>query len=181
MTSSEVRRGKLVVYNAEIPQPDPVARGSRLGRESDGQGPLALPGRQARRRHSGAVAQGTARTPGRAGKGTGGSGPLWEKGDWVSTQRNGRPIDRGADQRAWKALLQAAGVRDARLHEARHTAATMLLVLGVPTRAVMEVMGWSQMSMTTRYQHVTAELVAGIAQQVEGLLWRPEQGSATHN
>jgi integrase len=109
------------------------------------------------------------------------AGPLWEKGEWVFTQPNGRPIDRRADQRAWKALLQAAGVRNARLHDARHTAATMLLVLGVPTRAVMEVMGWSQMSMTTRYQHVTAELVAGIAQQVEGLVWRPEQGPATDN
>jgi integrase len=51
----------------------------------------------------------------------------------------------------------------------------MLLVLGVPTRAVMEIMGWSQMSMTTRYQHSTAELVAGIAQQVGGLLWEPEK------
>ena len=59
------------------------------------------------------------------------------------------------------------------LHDARHTAATMLLVLGVPTRAVMEVMGWSQMSMTTRYQHITAELVAGIVQQAEDLLWTP--------
>jgi hypothetical protein len=54
-------------------------------------------------------------------------------------------------------------------------------VLGVLTRAAMEVMGWSQMSITTRYQHVTAELVAGFAQQVEGLLWRPEEGPATDN
>ena len=51
----------------------------------------------------------------------------------------------------------------------------MLLVLGVPTRAVMEIMGWSQVSMTTRYQHSTAELVAGIARQVGGLLWEPVQ------
>jgi site-specific recombinase XerD len=53
----------------------------------------------------------------------------------------------------------------------------MLLVLGVPTRAVMEVMGWSQMSMTTRYQHVTADLVAGIAQQVEGRYGGPRKGT----
>jgi len=65
---------------------------------------------------------------------------------------DGRSIDRGADQRAWKALLQAAGGRDARLHDARHTAATMLHVLGVPTRAVME-----------------------------GLLWKPEEDPATAN
>ena len=35
----------------------------------------------------------------------------------------------------------------------------------------MEIMGWSQVSMTTRYQHSTAEFVAGIASQVDGLLW----------
>lgn len=38
--------------------------------------------------------------------------------------------------------------------DARRTAATMLLVLEVPTRAVMQVMGSSQTAMTARYQHV---------------------------
>lgn len=97
---------------------------------------------------------------------------LWEEGDWVFAQPNGRPIDPRADHDGWKALLRDAGVRDARLHDARHTAATMLLVLGVPTRAVMEVMGWSQMAMTTRYQHLAPELAGGIADQVARLLWR---------
>lgn len=99
---------------------------------------------------------------------------LWQEGGWVFTQPNGRPIDPRADHDEWKALLKAAGVRDARLHDARHTAATMLLVLGVPTRAVMELMGWSQVGMTTRYQHIPPELVSGIAQQVGGLLWKDE-------
>jgi hypothetical protein len=47
----------------------------------------------------------------------------------------------------------------------------MLLVLRVPTRAVMEIMGWSQMAMTARYQHLVPELAADIAKQVTGLLW----------
>jgi integrase len=97
---------------------------------------------------------------------------LWEEGGWVFAQQNGRPIDPRADHDAWKQLLQQAGVRDARLHDARHTAATMLLVLGVPTRAVMEVMGWSQMAMTTRYQHLAPELATSIAGQVAELLWK---------
>ena len=99
---------------------------------------------------------------------------LWQEGGWVFTQPNGRPVDPRADHDEWKTLLKSAGVRDARLHDARHTAATMLLVLGVPTRAVMELMGWSQISMTTRYQHIPPELVTGIAQQVETLLWNTE-------
>lgn len=51
----------------------------------------------------------------------------------------------------WKALLKAAKVRDARLLDARHTAATLLLAQGVDQRVVMEILGHSQISMTTRY------------------------------
>jgi hypothetical protein len=47
----------------------------------------------------------------------------------------------------------------------------MLLVLGVPSRAVMDVMGWPQITMTTRYQHITSELTVSIADQVGGHYW----------
>ncbi|MEU5941656.1 tyrosine-type recombinase/integrase [Micromonospora sp. NPDC047548] len=94
---------------------------------------------------------------------------LWREGDWVFTQPDGKPLDPRADHDAWEALLKEANVRDA-----RHTAATMLLVLGLPTRAVMEVMGWSQMAMTTRYQHLAPQLIDGIAGQVAGLLWKAD-------
>jgi integrase len=56
-------------------------------------------------------------------------------------QENGRPVDPTMDRNEWKRLLTDAGVRSARLHDARHTAATVLLLLGVPERAAMEVMG----------------------------------------
>jgi hypothetical protein len=36
----------------------------------------------------------------------------------------------------------------------------------------MEVMGWSRMAMTTRYQHLAPELAGGIAEQAAGLLWQ---------
>jgi integrase len=56
------------------------------------------------------------------------------------TQPNGRPIDLTMDRTEWKRLLADAGVRDARLHDARHTATTVLLLLSVPEPAVMEFM-----------------------------------------
>ena len=74
------------------------------------------------------------------------------------------------DLAEWKALLADAGVRDARLHDARHTAATVLLLLEVPERAVMEFMGWSNTTMTKRYQHVTAVLRGTIAKRLNGFL-----------
>jgi integrase len=99
------------------------------------------------------------------------AGTVWEEGGWMFTQPNGRPIDPGQDAKDWKQLLADAGVRPARLHDARHTAATVLLLLGIPERAVMEFMGWSNSAMAKRYQHVTAVLRRDIAQQLNGFLW----------
>jgi integrase len=73
--------------------------------------------------------------------------------------------------RELKALLRKAEVRNARLHDARHTAATMLLVLQVPLPAVMQILGWSDASMAKRYMHVPGEFLAAIANQVVGLVW----------
>lgn len=96
---------------------------------------------------------------------------LWVDEGWMFAQPNGRPIDPRRDMAEWKALLAEAGVRDARLHDARHTAATVLLLLEVPERAVMEFMGWSNSGMTKRYQHVTAVLRGNIAKRLDGFLW----------
>jgi integrase len=55
---------------------------------------------------------------------------------------------------------------------ARHTAATVLLILGVPERAVMGIMGWATTAMAARYQHVTDSIRADIAKRVGGLIWQ---------
>lgn len=103
------------------------------------------------------------------------AGSLWEDGDWMFAQPNGRPIDPTMDRNEWKRLLTDAGVRNARLHDARHTAATVLLLLGVSERAAMELMGWSHSSMAKRYQHVTAVLRQDIATRLNGFLWGPTE------
>jgi integrase len=102
------------------------------------------------------------------------AGTVWDEGDWMFTQPNGRPISPENDGREWKRLLSDAGVRPARLHDARHTAATVLLLLGIPERVVMEFMGWSNSSMAKRYQHVTAVLRQDVARQINGLFWGKE-------
>ncbi|WP_425315183.1 tyrosine-type recombinase/integrase [Streptomyces scopuliridis] len=58
--------------------------------------------------------------------------------------------------------------RDGRLHDARHTVATVLLILGVPERVVMQIAGWSSTAMAVRYQHVTGGILADVAQRVGG-------------
>jgi integrase len=99
------------------------------------------------------------------------AGTEWREGGWMFAQPAGKPIDPRRDQYEWKELLAEAGVREARLHDARHTAATTLLLLGVPERAVMDVMGWSNSAMIKRYSHVTARLRRDIANRLNAYLW----------
>ncbi len=101
------------------------------------------------------------------------AGQLWHDGDWIFTSPTGRPVNPSTDYHDWKRLLRVAGVRDARLHDARHTAATVLLILGVPERAVMALMGWADTGLAKRYQHITSQVRHDIAGQVGGLLWAP--------
>lgn len=99
---------------------------------------------------------------------------VYEDHGLVFCQETGRPIDPSADHRAWRALSAAAGVRPARLHDARHTAATLLLTQGVPARVVMEILGHSQISLTLgTYSHVMPELARQAADSMDQALWGP--------
>lgn len=101
---------------------------------------------------------------------------LWKEGGWLFATPTGGPVNPRADYDEWKRLLKRAGVRDGRLHDARHTAATVLLILGVPERAVMG-MGWSASSMAARYQHLTGEVRHDIAKRIGGLIWKTDDVS----
>jgi integrase len=96
---------------------------------------------------------------------------LWHDGGWVFAKPDGGPLNPNTDYHEWKALLVEAGLRDARLHDARHTAATVLLILGVPTTTTMAIMGWSSAAMAKRYQHLIDSVRRDIAKQVGSLLW----------
>ncbi len=98
---------------------------------------------------------------------------LWQDGGWVFATPTGRPVNPNTDYHEWKQLLRDARLRDGRLHDARHTAATVLLILGVPERAVMGLMGWSSASMAKRYQHITDPVLKDVAERVDGLIWKP--------
>jgi integrase len=64
----------------------------------------------------------------------------------ASRTRSGKPMEPRDDWADWKWLCKAAGVRDARLHDARHTAATLLLEQGVDIRVVQEILGHSTLT-----------------------------------
>ena len=67
--------------------------------------------------------------------------------------------------------MRRCGTRDCTMPD---TAATVLSLLSVPERIVMEFMGWSNAAMAKRDQHVTVRLWQYVARQLNGLLWGNE-------
>ncbi|MDN3255515.1 tyrosine-type recombinase/integrase [Streptomyces sp. MA25(2023)] len=103
------------------------------------------------------------------------AGEKWADEGWLFATPDGRGTSPRTDYDDWKELLADAKVRDGRLHDARHTAATVLLILGVSERAVMGLMGWSTTAMAARYQHMVDSVRNDVAQQVDGLIWSADK------
>ncbi len=99
------------------------------------------------------------------------AGPLCRDHDLVFAQANGRPIDSMSDRRSWEDPLREADVREVRLHDGRHTAATLLLSEGAHLRVVMEALGHAQVRTTDTYSHVMPALGCDAADRMGSALW----------
>ena len=81
---------------------------------------------------------------------------FWEDWGLVFTTGFGTPLSPRNDYREFRRLVAAAGLRRVRLHDLRHTAASLMLAQGVNPRVVMEILGHSQIGVTMNtYSHVT--------------------------
>jgi integrase len=94
-------------------------------------------------------------------------GEAW---DLVFCTTRGTPLEARNLLRDFKKLLERAKLPDMRFHDLRHSAATLLLVKGVPERVVMEILGHSQLSQTMRYSHVLPQLQQEAARKLDELL-----------
>ena len=99
------------------------------------------------------------------------AGDQWEDLDLVFCQPTGRPIDAREDRKHWHRLLERAEVAPVKLHAARHTAATIMLLQGVDVRVVMDIMGWSQISTAANYQHAVSEAKHAAASKMASAFW----------
>lgn len=72
----------------------------------------------------------------------------WHDAGYVFTTNKGTPIQPDELSRQFAAACDRAGVHRIRLHELRHTCASLLLAQGVPPRVVMEILGHSAVEMT---------------------------------
>jgi site-specific recombinase XerD len=94
------------------------------------------------------------------------AGDRWREHDLVFATPRGAPIDRTEDWREWHAVLREAGVRPARLHDARHTAGTLLVEQGVHIRVVQEILGHTRVTTTERYTHVASPQVRDATERI---------------
>ena len=78
------------------------------------------------------------------------------------------------DWRSWKAILRQAQVRDVRVHDARHTAATLLIEQGVHIRVVQEVLGHTRVTTTGKYTHVATLQMKDASGRMGQALWGQE-------
>ncbi|WP_433498323.1 tyrosine-type recombinase/integrase [Sphaerimonospora sp. CA-214678] len=77
----------------------------------------------------------------------------------------------GEPYRHFRAVCDAAGIRRVRLHDLRHTCATILLAQGVDTRTIMEILGHSTIVLTMNtYAHVLPEHQATALDKLEKAL-----------
>jgi len=65
---------------------------------------------------------------------------------------DGSPLDPSRDNKAWHAVLDAAGAPQIRLHDARHTAVTILYDLGIAETVIQDIVGQSSLSVTRGYR-----------------------------
>ena len=84
------------------------------------------------------------------------AGDSWVDHDYVFCTSIGTHLDPGHDALVQlKHLLEKAGLPERRFHDLRHSAATLLLSMGIHPKVVQEILGHTEISMTMDiYSHV---------------------------
>jgi integrase len=91
--------------------------------------------------------------------------------DLVFATHDGKPLRPNTVSRAWAALAAHAGLKIIRLHDARHTHASLMLKQGVHPKIVQERLGHSSIQVTLdTYSHVVPGLQEAAAESFDRLV-----------
>lgn len=98
-------------------------------------------------------------------------GPEWIAADLVFDRGNGELLHPNIITRTFTTLSERAGLPHIRLHDLRHTAATLMLANGEHVKVVQERLGHSDIGITMNlYSHVTQDMQRDAADRMERLL-----------
>src|SRR4051794_2846864 len=90
---------------------------------------------------------------------------------WVSAGKTGAPRRRGYTPRRFVTLTKAAGLRQIRLHDLRHGAASLMLAAGVPMAIVSKMLRHSSIGITVdTYGHLSEETARTASDAIGALL-----------
>ena len=90
------------------------------------------------------------------------AGAAWQEKDVVFCNRYGGFLERSNIVRRFKELLKEAGLPAMRFHDLRHSAATILLKMGIHPKQVQELLGHSSFKITMdRYSHILPSMQLG--------------------
>lgn len=104
----------------------------------------------------------------------------WEEHGLVFTQRNGRPLDPDHFSQDFVRLSKEAGLPRIRLHDVRHSHATLLLAAGVNPKVASERLGHHSVAFTLDvYSHVVPGMQAEAAEKIADLIHAPEPDEET--
>ena len=100
------------------------------------------------------------------------AGPEWDEwGGLVFTTDRGQPLNGCVLSVRFKKILEEAGLRTQRLHDLRHSCATILLTEGLNPKLVQEHLGHANVSTTMAiYAHSVPELRGETATRMDALL-----------
>jgi len=73
-------------------------------------------------------------------------------------------------QHPWQRLRKAAGLEDVRIHDLRHTYASMAVMNGIDLLTVGKILGHSNYQTTERYAHLADEAVRDASNRVSGMM-----------
>ena len=98
-------------------------------------------------------------------------GPAWNDAGLVFTREDGRPLRPEYATRHFQALAERSGLPAIRLHDLRHTNASLALEAGVEMKVVSDRLGHSQISVTADlYTHVSNTVGRAAADKIAGAL-----------
>jgi len=107
-------------------------------------------------------------------------GPAYSGEGLVFAGPTGKPLDDRNLRRAFDRMVAKAGLPRLRLHDLRHTAATLMLRVGIHPKVVSERLGHATVGLTlNKYSHVLPDLQRDAAEVMDGVLRRGIRRSAT--